>query len=185
MEERRLLVAVALSLLILTGYSLLFGPKAQPPAPETPGTEAAVPSTAVPVTPPASPGLPGTSPAPAAPAPHPASAPERAGDPTVVAELEQRVEVEAEDFSIAFSNRGARVLSWKLARYLSEEGRPEEMVPARSRDVRPLDLETGDPAVDEVLRNALFRPSTTTLTVNESSPRTLSFEFSEGRIRAE
>ena len=38
MEERRLLLAVALSLLILTGYSLLFGPGGRPPA-ETPGPE--------------------------------------------------------------------------------------------------------------------------------------------------
>jgi len=181
MEERRLLVAVALSLLILTGYSLLFGPEAQPPAPETPGTEAATPATPAPTT--ASPGHPGPTPAEAAA--EPTAEPVRPAVPTVAAELEQRVEVEAEDFSIAFSNRGARVLSWKLARYLSEEGRPEEMVPSRSREVRPLDLETGDPGVDETLRNALFRPTTTTLTVSDSSPRTLGFEFSDGRIRAE
>ena len=47
----------------------------------------------------------------------------------MAAEREQRVEVQAPDFTIAFTNRGARLLSWTLARYLNARGRPEEMVP--------------------------------------------------------
>ena len=179
MEERRLLVAVALSLLILTGYSLLFGPRAQPPA--------SGPSSAVATASPAPPAAPAVSPPPPVgipeKAPAPAAEPSRV--PSVAGEFEQRVEVVGEDFTIAFSNRGARLLSWTLARYLNDRGRPEEMVPARTPGLRPLDIETGDPALNERLGNALFRPSTTHLRVEGASPRTLRFEYSDGQIQAE
>jgi YidC/Oxa1 family membrane protein insertase len=178
MEERRLLVAVALSLLILTGYSLLFGPRGRPPGEEP----SPAPPAAVDVTP--TPAVDATVPDPQRSASE-KPAPEMAPVPTVAAEREQRVEVVAEDYSIAFSNRGARVLSWKLARYADKEGRPEEMVSGAAAGIRPLDLETGDESLDERLRTALFLPSAGTLRVGGASPRTLSFRYADGEIEAE
>ena len=175
MEERRLLLAVALSLLILTGYSLLFGPRSQPPAEPTTTTAAESPEGA---------------PQPAASGPQPAllTAPAAASEPelapTVAAQREQRVEVISGDYTIAFSNRGARLLSWTLARYRSARDKPEEMVPALTPGMRPLDIETGDAAVNERLKDALFLPSIDTLRVRGSSPRTLSFRYADGQIAA-
>jgi YidC/Oxa1 family membrane protein insertase len=177
MEERRLLLAVALSLLILTGYSLLFGPRGRP-LPEEPSP--AVPPMAATPTPPVDAPLEDPE-ASASVAPEPETGPA----PTVAAEREQRVEVVAEDYAIAFTNRGARLLSWKLARYADREGRPEEMVSGALTRMRPLDVETGDEDLDERLGTALFLPSVDTLRVGGASPRTLSFRYADGQIEVE
>jgi YidC/Oxa1 family membrane protein insertase len=170
MEERRLLLAVALSLLVLTAYSLLFAPA--PPAPgaapaPSPTTAAAPPRPA------------------AAPAPVAAPAEAAASVPTVADERERRVEVMAPEYALAFTNRGARLVSWTLARQLDERGRPEEMVPAYRGAVQALDVETDDPALDARLHEALFRPSAETVGVGEGRPATLSFAFADGRVEAE
>ena len=168
MEERRLLLAVALSLLVLTAYSLLFAPTPPPPTPAagpSPAAAASVPAVA--------------SPAAARP-----SAPE-ASVPAVADERERRVEVVGPEYSVAFSNRGARLVSWTLVRHRDARGRPEEMVPALGSGVRPLDVETGDPALDARLRDALFQPSTESLTVSGEKPRSLRFTFSDGEVAAE
>jgi YidC/Oxa1 family membrane protein insertase len=175
MEERRLLLAVALSLLVLTAYSLLFAP-APPPAAHAP---APTPSPAARATPPAAAEAPVTVPGPAA------AAALRPAAPALADEEERRVEVQAPEYTVAFTNRGARLVSWTLSRYRNARGRPEEMVPAQGAGVRPLDVETGDPAVDARLREALFKPTAETLVVSGAEPHTLRFAFSDGEIEAE
>jgi len=167
MEERRLLFAVALSLVVLTAYSLFFAPAPPPPAPSASPTPAG--------------GLP--------PSPAPAPSPEARAEavataPAVADERERRVEVVAPDHTVAFTNRGARLVSWTLSRHRDAGGRPEEMVPAQGGGVRPLDVETGDPALDARLREALFRPSAETLSVPGDEPQTLSFEYPDGEVVA-
>ncbi|HSB62427.1 MAG TPA: membrane protein insertase YidC [Vicinamibacteria bacterium] len=172
MEERRLLMAVALSLLLLTAYSLLF-PPARPsptPSPRPPAGSAAV------------------SPAP----PRESAPPERAREaavvpagPAVADERERRVEARSRELSVAFTNRGARLVSWRLARFADGRGRPEEMVQAAPSGPRPLDLETGDATVDGRLREALFKASSQSLTVPEGGSGTLRFEYAEGDLAAD
>jgi YidC/Oxa1 family membrane protein insertase len=169
MEERRLLVAVALSLLVLTAYSLLFVPS---PPPSAPAPAAPSPSPTA-LAAPAPPGTP--SPPPTAPVAAPAL-----GD-----EKERRVEVHADAGTVAFTNRGARLVSWTLSRYRDTRGQPEEMIPAQGGVVRPLDVETGDPGLDASLRDALYKPSAETLTVSGTEPQTLRFAFSDGEVEAE
>jgi YidC/Oxa1 family membrane protein insertase len=171
MEERRLLLAVALSLLVLTAYQLLFAPP--PPAP-----------------PPAAVAPAGASPSPAAgPGPAEAAAPPApplaAKVPTVADARERRVEVQGEDATLAFTNRGARLVSWRLERYRDARGRPEEMVQTVPGAPRPLDIETGDPALDERLREALFLPSAETLVLQGSQEAELRFRYAEGDVEAE
>ena len=61
---------------------------------------------------------------------------------------------------MAFTNRGARLVSWTLARYRDARGpSPRRWCRRRRAAVRPLDVETGDPAIDARLREALFQPS--------------------------
>jgi YidC/Oxa1 family membrane protein insertase len=172
MEERRLLLAVALSLAVLTAYSLLF-PSTPPP----------VPPPAVPASPGASPSAGAVPPPGSAPveAPAPPASPARVGD-----DRERRVEVIAPDYMVAFTNRGARLVSWTLTRHVDRRGRPEEMVPARSAAVRPLDIETGEPEVDARLREALFQPTTDTLRLAAGAgPQALSFTWADGEVEAE
>jgi YidC/Oxa1 family membrane protein insertase len=171
MEERRLLLAVALSLLVLTAYSLLFAP-----APPPPGPPAMAPA--------AVPGAPtGTAATPEAPPP--ASAAPAPPAPLVADATERRVEVEAPGYAVAFTNKGARPVSWTLAAFRDAGRQPEEMIPALGGGVRPLDVETGDPDVDARLRGALFRASAEGLAVSASAPQTLRFEWSDGEIEAE
>jgi YidC/Oxa1 family membrane protein insertase len=171
MEERRLLVAVALSLVVLTAYSLLFAPAPPPPSPSPSGAPTATPAP-----------RPGAAPPPveAKPAPPPATT-----APVVADETERRVEVQADQYTVAFTNKGARVLSWTLSRYRDARGRPEEMVSAQGGSVRPLDVETGDAAIDARLRDALFKPSAEVVVVPAGQPQRLRFAFSDGEIEAE
>ncbi|HET7745837.1 MAG TPA: membrane protein insertase YidC, partial [Vicinamibacteria bacterium] len=175
MEERRLLLAVALSLVVLTAYQFLF-PGAPPPRRPVAG---ASPSASA--TPPAlPPGVPVAGPA------SPAAVPSPTPPPVVAAvadEKERRVEVLGEDFELAFSNRGARLHSWRLTMYRDARDRPEEMVMALPGQGRPLDLETGDAALDARLREALFRPSRES--VDARTPgATLDFLWAEGDVEA-
>jgi YidC/Oxa1 family membrane protein insertase len=178
MEERRLLLAIALSLLVLTGYQLLF-PSRPSPKP-SPAPTAAVGGAAA-----ASPGAP-AAPARASAAPQ-AAAPALTTEPlvTVADDRERRVEVQGPDMTLAFTNRGARLLSWRLAHFTDERGRPEEMVEALPGGLKPLDIETGDPVTDARLREALFQPSAETLVLPASGETVLKFSFAEADLAAE
>jgi YidC/Oxa1 family membrane protein insertase len=178
MEERRLLTALALSLLVYTAYSYLFPPPRRNAAPVVAAKASPGSGPGAEARPIAESGS-GPGPLPASSAVAPASA------PAVADERERRVEVETHEMTVAFSNRGARLVSWQLKLYPDARGRPEEMVEAPRGGPRPLDLETGDSGVDERLREALFRPSADTLTVGGPGPKTLRFEYRDGAIAAD
>ena len=97
---------------------------------------------------------------------------------------ERRVEAQSEDVAVAFSNRGARLVSWQLKRYRDAKGRPEEMVQNIPGGPRALDIETGDPDVDPRLREALFRPSADVVTLRPSGETELRFDWAEGDLEA-
>ena len=59
------------------------------------------------------------------------------------------------------------------------------MVPAQGSGARPLDVETGDAAVDARLRDALYRASSESLSVSGTEPQTLRFTWSDGELAAE
>ena len=120
MEERRLLLAVALSLLVLTAYSLLF-----PPAPRP--REGAKPTAVLVLESRTQPGRGRHD------LPRPRRAAPRPPTPSCPASRtprERRVEVTGPDVAVAFTNRGARLLSWRLVRFKDKRGRPEELVRA-------------------------------------------------------
>ena len=175
MEERRLLLAVALSLLVLTAYQLLFAP---PPAPRPSAPSPAGPSPAT------TSGPGGATAPPGRPTPQAGTAAPATPGPRVTDARERRVEVVADDATLAFTNRGARLVSWRLERYRDVQGRPEEMVQTLPGAPRPLDVETGDPALDERLREALFQPSTETLSVHGAQEAELVFRYADGEVEA-
>lgn len=154
MEERRLLVAIALSLLVLTAWRYLVAPPAAPQPTPKPAV-ASAPAT----------------PAPAIATPGPPA-------PLAADDRERRVEIESEDLDIAFTNRGARLIRWRLKRYR------EEMVQAVTAGPRPLDLETGDAGLDQRLREALFQASAERLDVSAGAA-SLRFRFADAQVQAE
>jgi YidC/Oxa1 family membrane protein insertase len=180
MEERRLLLAVALSLLVLAVYQFFLAPPPRPHPSPAAAAPAGASSPAATASAPAPEQAPRASAAPAAARPSPSAA------PAVVAvadERERRVEVQGSDLEVAFANKGARLVSWRLVHYHDARGRPEDMA-VGGRGLRSLDLETGDPDVDARLQEALFRPSVEQLVLREGAPNELVFEWAQGDIEA-
>ena len=93
------------------------------------------------------------------------------------------MEASSPDFTVAFTNRGARLVSWTLARYRDARGAAEEMVPAAGAGVRPLDLETGIAEVDAQLRDALFVPSSEALALRPGRAAVAALRLRRGRAR--
>ncbi len=91
----------------------------------------------------------------------------------------------APGYVAAFTNRGARLVSWTLTAHQDARGHAEEVVAAQTTTVRPLDVETGDADLDARLRSALFQPSSTEVSVAGDAPQQLRFFFADGTVQAE
>ncbi|CAN5563302.1 membrane protein insertase YidC [soil metagenome] len=166
--EKRVLLAVILSFIVLYGYQAMFPPRLpeQRQAPTTPEQQPGLESPAT------------TSPAAtpeAAPAPEPAPV-----EALVADEAERDIIVENEYVRGVFSSRGAVLKSWRLKRYGDDEGQPLELVPANvpAGALRPFALAVDDPAITGRLQRALYRPSATDLRVEDESA--LEFEYQDG-----
>ena len=126
--EKRVLLAVFLSFIVLYGYQSLFPPQAVPTSTEGPATgaasEPAVSPSQVPALPPAA--ASGPRPAPigritAVEPPNP--------DARHVGDTQAKdIVVETDAFRAVFSNRGGELVSWQLKHYL-EHGNPVELIP--------------------------------------------------------
>ncbi len=174
MEERRLILAFALSFAVLLGFRMWTNARyPQPPAgpvqvgPETKavGPVAEVVQTVNPASAKSDSKVPET--------PAPKAAPIVTGD-------ERRVELTTTEAEIAFSSKGARLLSWKLLEYKDERGRPVEAHPGGNPVPGPLDLVTGSPEVDARLREGLFLVTD----VGGGGEQGARFEFSDGALVA-
>jgi len=164
-DERRLLIAFSLSLLVLIVFQALF--PAHPPKPADTPTASA--TAAVPQ-------------APATTASAPAAAPvARPEIPAKSDEQERRIDVQTRDIEVGLTNRGARVLSWRLTQFRDGNSRPEEMVQT-APSLHPLDVETGDAAIDQKLRDALFVASESGLSLGAGEEKSLRFEYASGDL---
>ncbi len=112
--ERRVLLAISLSFLVLFVYQTYFVPPPPPPAD---------PAAVAPASAPVSPGTP-AAPASAAAAPPPSA-------PAVVAgeAAERDIVVETENVRAVFTNRGARLRHWVLKHYKNDAGELLDLVP--------------------------------------------------------
>lgn len=168
MEERRLILAFALSFAVLLGFRMWTNSRY--PQPEAVPAQSASPAPLQAVA--ASP-APKASPATIAPsaAPTPATAP-------VVTGEEHRVELTFKDAEIAFSSKGARLLSWKLLEYKDARGKAVEAHPGGNPAPGPLDLVTGRADLDARIREALFRSTE----LNLGGEKGARFDFSDGSL---
>lgn len=160
MDERRLFLFLVLAFVVVTVYPMLVPPTVPPR--EKPAATA--PS--------------------ATPEEHPPVAKESARSAPVLSTVapvadatERRVEVLTREASIAFTNRGARLLSWRLTGFTEDRGRPAEMVAVVANAPRALDVETGDARTDGILRDALYRVSSENLDLSAGGEASLTFEY--------
>jgi len=165
--EKRVLLAVALSFVVLYGYQVMF-PPAPPPTFETPPTSA-------------TPGDPAAT-APAADSqgkPLPPTPTIEASQPTLSSSTEQEIVVEGPLVHAVFSNRGGVLKNWRLKNYQDDKGEALDLVPSSVEGAaRPFTLESPDPAAASSLRMALFKPSAESLVVGPGGA-TLTFDYGD------
>ena len=179
--ERRVLLAVFLSFLVLYGYQFLFVPPipaADPPANE--GLQQGDQSTPPPSTSPAT--------SPETPAPSTTSqggrisAVERPTADPLVADTESRdIIVESDVFRAVFANRGAELVSWQLKEYLSD-GQPVELVlqslPPEDDEPWPFTVAFENEDLTYLADQALYRPSLGRMRLGERA-ETLTFDYED------
>lgn len=178
--EKRVLLAITLSFLVLAGYQYFFVkplPRPVRPAPSAtappPGDTADRPPSAT------------TAPRPGGEAPAVSAAPQESAQPaaSLVGEAEARdIVVENDDIRAVFTNRGARLKSWELKRYLDERGRPVDLVPGGLSDEepRPFSVLVDDAAVTQRLNGALFRASAGSMRAEAGATLTFDYEGADG-----
>ncbi len=159
MENRRLLLAVFLSALVLMVWYAIFPPP--PPAqtresPATePGQEQLVPAESSGVDAPSEAAGAGGEVAAFGDEEPQAESLIEFDQETVVAEMEERPVLENETVRLEFTNRGAQLLSFRLKDYLADDGEPLELIRARGSDPHPFALvASGDKS--HRLNKALF-----------------------------
>lgn len=160
-SEKRLLIAFALTMLILLAmqpFLSRYAKQSQPSAPATAQPAALAPA----------------QPQPAAPAPAPGA---RAAAKAAAAESQTVVENDL--YRITFTNRGAQVKSWILKKYQDDRGNPLELVSAQAAEKYgyPLSLWTYDAGLRQKLSTALYVASATG---EQRAPASITYEYSEG-----
>jgi YidC/Oxa1 family membrane protein insertase len=165
--ERRLLLAIVLTFIVLTAYQWLV------PVPQQ------APVTKPTLSPATTPG--GQTPA-ATPPSAPAVLPESSPVDAVTGESAERiVTVDNGLVRAMFSNRGATLTSWQLADYRGSDGKPVDLVP---HDVppdqpKPFSLKIEDAGKSARLNTALFATDTAAILDARARPVTLVFEYQD------
>jgi YidC/Oxa1 family membrane protein insertase len=156
--ERRVFLAIFLAAIVMYAWQALFVPPVPAPTRTESGPAAAAPGDS------AAPGTPATQAiAPATPA---ASASSPSPDPNapvaVVTEpAEREIVVETATVQAVFTNRGGRLIHWRLKEYRDEQGNPVDLVPSMvpPAEPRPFALQVDDPQLTQRLNNGIYRVS--------------------------
>jgi len=142
--ERRVLLAISLSFLVLFLYQSLLPPPPEPAAgqPGPTATPSAAPAVA-PAGPTTAPASPAVSSAPSIPA-------------LRGAEQEGEFVVTTADVEAVFTNRGGRLRHWRLRHYRDASGAPVDLVPSTDGAVLPFSLVAPDAALTARLNESLY-----------------------------
>jgi len=172
--EKRVLVAIILSFLVLVLYQIIFIKKK--PVPEIPAESIEeIEKKAAP------------KPYPLEPAPTSGIAPEKkqAAEEmtvqTVSAENEEQIQVNTSLFRAVWSNKGGVLQSWKLKTHTDENQEDLELVSRLASDVElyPFSLRTDDPVFDNQINSALYQPSSLNLQLEGGRTEELRLQFSD------
>jgi YidC/Oxa1 family membrane protein insertase len=163
--ERRVFIAILLSFAVLYGYQALFVP------PQKPAIEVVEPKEKPSETAEAVPRV----------IDQPAAAPE---PPAPVSEsAEREIVVETATSEVVLTNRGGRVLHWRLKDYRDSKGGFVDLVPSNvpADQPRPFALTVDDPALTSRLNSVLFRVTGDVGGRVDASkqPATLTFEYQD------
>jgi YidC/Oxa1 family membrane protein insertase len=176
--ERRILIAVFLSFLVLYAYQALFVPPPPSPSTQAPAAIPAAPPQAAPA-----------SPAPATLTPEPPAEPAAA---SVVGETAEReITFETPTLSATLSNRGGRILHWRLKQYRDDQGAPVDLVPSAipADQPTPFSLRVEDESITRTLNDAFYRVMGATdgrFDAQTGTPLVFEFEDASGlRVRKE
>ncbi|PYV45081.1 MAG: hypothetical protein DMG06_03840 [Acidobacteria bacterium] len=170
--ERRLLIAFALSFLVIMLSRPLWEPARSPHVPSS--------SQGVPAKKSIEPGKTVTS-----PSQEPAT--EAVAEPKS-ADIDRLIEVETDLYKLTLSNREAVVRSWVLKRYTDSDGKPLDLINQRKADMfgYPLGLKIDkEEEAAQTLRKALFfsaSPPRLDLAFSAARSQSVSFEFSERNL---
>jgi YidC/Oxa1 family membrane protein insertase len=174
--ERRVFIAIILSFLVLYFYQAYFAP----PPPATPRSAA---SNSVPTTPAQTPSSSVTPPPPTAQSGEAVSTGPREPQAVVSDNAEREITVETPKVTAVFTNRGGRLLHWKLKDYRDNLGQPVDLVPKGlpASEALPFSLRVPeDPNLTSRLNNALYRTSDGASRVDATrAAASLAFEFED------
>ena len=170
--ERRVLLAIFLSFLVLYAYQALFVRPVPKQTAQTAATPSPVPPSAAPQTP-----------EPAAPAA--AASP---GLNVLVGDAEEQdVIVETPHIIAVFTNRGGRLKSWRLKQYRDSKGEPLELVVTELATTHPLpfSLRVPDETTTRTLNGALYAVRGAPAGGVQTAPVDLTFEYRDsGELQA-
>ena len=144
--ERRIFIAILLAALVMYGWQVLFPP---PAPPERAATQQIQPA-------PAAPSAPAAPPPAAAPAPAAAS---EVPDAITSEAAEREIVVETATVQAVLTNRGGRLLHWRLKDYNDGAGDPVDLVPSNlpADQPKPFSLQVDDPQLTQRLNDAIYR----------------------------
>lgn len=179
--EKRILLAIVLSFLVLVLYQALFVKKTLPP--ETPAETAPVvdkkPSQEV--SPKRQPSFPST---PQKPEP---KEEEKILEP-ISEEVQEQILIDTSLYQAVWSNKGAVLKSWRLKKYKDEEKEDFELVSFHSEEINkyPFSLLTDDPSFDDLINSALYSFSESKIELKEGQKGEIRFLYAdEGGNRVE
>ena len=169
--EKRVLLAIFLAFLVLYAWQAVF---VKPVPKGRPGSATPAATTAASVGENAA-----QAPAPPVVPAQPTAQPKAPTvEPLVTATAERDVRVETRDVIAIFTNRGARLKSWRLKHYLDQQREPQELVVSQlASQPLPFTLRTPSEATTATLNDALF--SVSGESTAESGPTDLRFEYSD------
>ena len=171
--ERRVLLAIFLSFLVLYSYQAFF--TTPTPAPSAlPGTTAVAPGQASAGTGTADRAVPGGVAV--------ESAARSTAAPVVSDSTERDIRIETPQVVAVFTNRGARLKSWRLKKYFDSRHAPLELVAVDLADTQPLpfSLRTSDAATTADLNTSLYTVrGAPALSVVQTTPTELTFEYQD------
>ena len=176
--ERRVLLAIFLAFLVLYAWQALFvKPTPKPPV----GANARAPAATTQT--PATPNAPSSasSPPPPAAAEGATSTTAAVSATALVGDAEEReVRIETRDIIAVFTNRGARLKSWKLKHYRDQRNEPQELVEQNAPgQPLPFTLRTGTASVDAALNNSLYARSGAPTSATDAAPADVRFEYQD------
>jgi YidC/Oxa1 family membrane protein insertase len=174
--ERRILLAFFLAFIVLYAWQALVVkpvPKTEPTAPGA--TSSAPVSSGTSTTP--GPSTPSSASSAVAATVTPATATSTAA-PVVSETAEREVRVETRDVIAVFTNRGARLKSWRLKHFLDSNKQPQELIEQNlPTQPLPFTLRTPNDALTATLNGALYSVTGAPSAPATSAPVDLRFEY--------